>query len=246
MIDMLGSIFESLLALVVPHTCQLCGKTNDNYLCQDCMDGINFIFEGICTVCGVPFISKASPSHVCSSCIKKRPKFTLARSICVYEGVLMDAVHKLKYHGHTSIAKPFGMLMAERVFLDKNADKSATTYDIVAPVPLHKTRLKERGFNQSLLLAREIAKKHKIQLDFLNLYRRRYTEPQINLKGDERLKNVKGAFGVKSPNVFKGKTVLLVDDVYTTGATVTECAKVLKKSGAKGVYILTLARVCRV
>lgn len=116
-------------------------------------------------------------------------------------------------------------------------------YHLVVPIPLHRTRLRERGFNQSLLLAKEIGTVWGIPIDYINLQRIRPTEPQINLKGKERIRNVKGAFAVKGEKAFKGKRVLLIDDVYTTGATVSECSKVLKKARAERVDVLTLARV---
>ncbi|MBI5683320.1 MAG: ComF family protein [Deltaproteobacteria bacterium] len=240
---MFGSILNSLLDIIAPHVCHICGRRADSYLCKDCVQGINLINDGFCTICGIPFISKASSLHVCGRCIKKKPKFTMARSIGIYEDVLMDAVHKLKYNGKTSLAKPLGLLMAEKLSSAFSLEPKAF---LIVPVPLHKKRLKERGFNQSLLLAREVAKTHHIHLDYLNFKRIRYTEPQINLKDKDRLKNVKGAFSVKDALIFKGKKILLIDDVYTTGATVTECVKVLKKAGAKTVHVFTLARVCRV
>ena len=110
-------------------------------------------------------------------------------------------------------------------------------------VPLHRTRLKERGFNQSLLLAKGIAKIYNLPMDYLNLKRIRATTPQVKLKGKDRIKNVSGAFAVQNGNAFKDKQVLLIDDVYTTGATITECSKTLKKAGAKDIKCLTLARV---
>lgn len=114
---------------------------------------------------------------------------------------------------------------------------------MVLPVPLHPKRLKEREFNQSLLLAKEISRTLKIPLIPDNLQRIRWTRPQIELKGEERLTNVKGAFKLKAPKAVEGKFFLLIDDVYTTGATVRECSKVLKKAGAEKVYVFTLARV---
>lgn len=113
-------------------------------------------------------------------------------------------------------------------------------FDVIIPVPLHIKRLRERGFNQSLLLARAVGRKNNIPVNPFGLKRIRWTEPQVNLSGKERKINVKGAFEFHGD--VKGKTVLLIDDVYTTGATVAECSKVLKKGGAKGVCVLTLAR----
>jgi len=114
---------------------------------------------------------------------------------------------------------------------------------MIMAVPLHPKRLREREFNQSILLAREISKALKLPLILNNLQRIRWTRPQIELKGKERLMNVKGAFTLRDPKEVKGKSILLIDDVYTTGATVQECSKVLKKAGAEKIYVLTLARV---
>ena len=116
---------------------------------------------------------------------------------------------------------------------------------MVVPVPLHKKRLRHRGFNQSLMLARLAAKKLNKKLDYTTLTRERLTRPQTELKGDERRRNVRGAFEIKKSNLFKGKRVLLVDDVYTTGATITECARVIKRAGGE-TSVLTLARTARV
>ena len=110
------------------------------------------------------------------------------------------------------------------------------------PVPLHPKRLRERSFNQSLLLARHVARRLGFELDFLSLRRVRYTQPQTGLKKDQRRKNVRKAFDLKAPDVVKGRDVILVDDVTTTGNTLNECARVLKRSGAKNVFCVTLAR----
>ena len=110
------------------------------------------------------------------------------------------------------------------------------------PVPLHLKRLRQRGFNQSLLLARHVADRLQCELDFLSLRRVRYTLPQTGLGKDERRKNVRGAFHLKDPEIVKGKTVLLVDDVATTGNTLNECSRVLKKAGCNEVFCLVLAR----
>jgi ComF family protein len=113
---------------------------------------------------------------------------------------------------------------------------------LVIPVPLHPKRLRQRSFNQSLLLARPVAAGLNVDLDYLSLRRIRFTQPQANLTSDERKKNVRRAFGVMEPNGLEGRKVLLVDDVATTGSTLNECARVLKKAGVKEVFCLTIAR----
>jgi ComF family protein len=115
--------------------------------------------------------------------------------------------------------------------------------DLILPVPLHPGRLRQRGFNQSLLLARYFGRKHSIPLDFTALQRSRPTPPQTQLSGSQRQTNVRGAFQVRRPEGVSEKRILLIDDVFTTGATVRECAKVLLGAGAKQVDVLTLARV---
>lgn len=167
----------------------------------------------------------------------------MARSACIYEGILLDAIHIFKYNGKTSLAKPLIAIMTGSRYIFEKAGLSFTGHDLVVPVPLHKKRLKERGFNQSLFLAKGLAGIYNLPVDYLNLKRIRATDPQVNLKGKDRINNVSGAFAAQDRVVFKDKRVLLIDDVYTTGATVLECSRVLKKAGAKTIDVVTLARV---
>jgi ComF family protein len=228
-------MLKNLLAFFFPPLCPVCEKIICEGICSNCREGIRLIKGPLCTICGVPFVSNVSSDHICSECIKKKKPFSHARSAGIYVGTLLEAIHMLKYKGKTSLAKPLGVLMAD--YLHEN------DYDVLVPVPLHKTRLKERGFNHSLLLGRIIARRHNLHLDYLNLIRARATMPQIDLKGNARASNVRGAFEVKKTSLFMDKKVLLIDDVYTTGATVSECAKVLKKAGAREIGVFTLARV---
>jgi len=167
----------------------------------------------------------------------------LARSAFTYDGPLLSAIHHFKYNNRTSLAPTLGRLAAKALRgINEN-------YDKIIPIPLHKNRLKSRGFNQSLLLAREILRQEqklskKPELDYLNLIRQKDTRSQIELKGKAREINVKGAFAVLNKDGFKGKKILLIDDVYTTGATIKECSRMLSDSGAE-VFALTLARVIR-
>ena len=182
-----------------------------------------------------------SPNFLCGGCREKLPHFTKAIAVGVYEGTLSEAIHILKYQKRQAMVKHLNDLMPD--FLLQRFAQS----DIIIPVPLHKKRLNERGFNQSLLIAHYMSKSLNIPLYVNGLQRTRWTRPQIELTREERLKNVRGAFavkaGLKPATTIKGKNVILVDDVYTTGATVNECAKVLKKAGADEVVVFTLARV---
>jgi ComF family protein len=147
-------------------------------------------------------------------------------------------VHKFKYGRKVSLGKPLGRLMARgcEEFL------SALRADLIVPVPLHPKRLRWRGFNQSVLLARQVSRAYATPMDLFVLARCRETPPQTQLSEEERRKNMRGAFAVNARTSIKEKTILLVDDVYTSGATVNECSRALRRAGAKGVYVLTLAR----
>lgn len=230
-------MLSALLNIFFPPVCPLCEEEiRKELLCGNCLAGFTAekITSPACTVCGTPFTS-AGPDHVCGECLANDNPFKEARSSFIYGGKVHDAVHSFKYGGKTILAGPLGRMMAD------TAASISTRPDLIVPVPLHKKRLKDRGFNQSLLLAREIARAMSVNVDYLNLERIRFTEQQVTLAIKERHANVAGAFGVKRPDGFMGRRVLLVDDVYTTGATIKECSKVLKKAGAE-VSVVTLAR----
>jgi ComF family protein len=177
----------------------------------------------------MPFTSEYS--EVCGQCLKKAPPFFKAINYGLYEGVLAEAINLLKFHGLKRLAHPLGKLLL---------NFTLSGIDGIIPVPLSIKRLRERGFNQSLLIARVISKKKRIPLFMDVLMKKRETPPQIGLSAKERLLNLKNVFEVNGE--VKGLRLLLVDDVMTTGATVTECSKQLKKAGAKEVIVLTLAR----
>jgi ComF family protein len=150
----------------------------------------------------------------------------------------MDAIHQFKYGSKSYLSESLGPLFAQ--FAGSLFRKSDSL--LTMPVPLHPKRLRERGFNQSLLLARHVAVQLDTDLDFLSLRRIKYTSPQTGLGKEERRKNVRNAFQLMHSEAVKGKTVLLVDDVATTGNTLNECARILKKSGSRDVFCLVLAR----
>jgi ComF family protein len=163
--------------------------------------------------------------------MKKMPLFSKVLSYGLYEGVLQEAISQLKFHSVKRLSKPLGRLLLSFDLSGING---------IVPVPLSMKRLRERGFNQSLLIARIVSKEKGIPMLIDILLKEKETPPQTGLSAKERLSNLKGAFEVKG-NI-EGMRLLLVDDVMTTGATITECAKVLMKAGAKEVIALTLAR----
>jgi len=165
--------------------------------------------------------------------------FDFARAAVAYEGIIVDTIHRFKYGRDLTAGDALAALLADFDF--DGIDFSA--FDAMIPVPLHIRRLRERRFNQSLVLARALGKKHGIAVDFSLLKRRRFTLTQTGLDKCERDKNISGAFWAAHPKKIPGRSFLLVDDVYTTGATVNECAKTLVQAGAKRVAALTAARV---
>ncbi|MBI3353569.1 MAG: ComF family protein [Nitrospirae bacterium] len=246
---MINSFAKNLLNFLLPPACHICKlpvkEWSNPYICRICWDKIKFIDGPVCPRCGMPFKSEValikSPDFLCGECREKRRYFTKAIAVGVYEGTLSEAIHIFKYQKRQAMAKYLNA-MVTNVLLQRLSDS-----DIIIPVPLHKKRLSERGFNQSLLIAHHISKRFSIPLCIDGLQRIRWTRPQIELTKEERLKNVRGAFvvgaGFKPVPTIKGKKIILVDDVYTTGATVNECAKVLKKGEAKEVVVFTIARV---
>ena len=196
------------------------------------------IISPLCSRCGLPFISRAGEDHTCSECLTERRYFRKARAFGVYKGSLMEAIHRLKYGGKTSLSRPLGALAKHTFYQFWDAN----SIDLLLPVPLHIKRLRERGFNQAYIVNKKWTGIEGIPFDGLTLSRIRWTEPQTNLARTERRKNVTGAFFLRHPDRVKGQRVLLVDDVFTTGATANECARVLMKAGAESVDVLTLAR----
>lgn len=240
--------FSRLMDLIYPPRCGIChaflgknglihdGKELD--LCRSCRDSFVEVASPLCPFCGRPFSSGNGEDHACAECLVIAPHFDSARAPYVYDGLLMTAIHDLKYARKTYLARSLGPLLASFAASWLGGFKGL----LVMPVPLHPKKLRERNFNQSLLLARHVASKLDADLDFLSLRRLRFTQPQTRLTGDERKRNVRKAFGVVEAAGLKGRTILLIDDVATTGSTLNECARVLKKAGASGVFCLTLAR----
>jgi ComF family protein len=167
-----------------------------------------------------------------------RPHFGI-HGVTTYEGIVKEAIARFKFNGKKRLAEPLGILLVK--YLSSHSNLNVNELDAIVPVPLHLSRLKQRGFNQVELLARIISRYHDLPVKAA-LERTRPTHPQFDLSRQQRQSNVAGAFKVTEPNGVFNKRLLLLDDIYTTGATVGECAKALKIAGAKRVEILTLSR----
>jgi len=155
-----------------------------------------------------------------------------------YESVLLETIHALKYRREI----PAGVVLGNLLSSYARDSLPVNNYDLIIPVPLHKKRLRQRGFNQSLHLARAVARDYSLPLDFQSLRRRIHTNPQIGLGRTEREVNVRGAFEVVRKGEIEDSRILLIDDVYTTGSTIRECARILMDSGSRSVGAATLAR----
>jgi ComF family protein len=237
-----SEIIAALLELFLPTSCLACGqppvRDGGIMLCRNCRNQIEPITGPLCTCCGRRFRKARGTNHFCGLCLTGHYHFDLARSLLRYSPPITTIISRFKYHGQTAGLKSFRslyQLLPDFKLLDRP--------DLIVPVPLHRQRLRERGFNQALLLARALYPDQRALIDFKVLERQRYTEPQTNLSGKARRQNLKNAFLVKDYEVVAGKRVLLVDDVFTTGTTASECAGVLKKAGAKEVLVITLAQV---
>jgi ComF family protein len=187
------------------------------------------------------FLANLSPLHgaaLCGYCRRGVFSFDAARSFAAYDGALRDILQHFKYHSFRPLARQLGDRLCET--LERFPTEA---WDLVLPVPLHRNRERQRGFNQADLLARRVGRIAGIRLGDQDCVRVRDTPPQAGLRAAERRKNVKGAFAVPRPGRVRGLRILLVDDVVTTGATVDACAGALKEAGARSVSVLSLARV---
>jgi len=235
--------FLSLLAagrdLLFPARCLACGVLLGRHalplLCSSCCDQLVPLTSPQCRCCGTPFTT--GRDHLCGACLKTPPPFTLARSAFLYQPPLDRLILAIKFGHHLT-----GLASLAHLASHSPACATLTRPDLVLPVPLHRDRLRERGFNQALLLARScFAGQAEVAADVLR--KDLATQPQTRLSGAARRKNLRGAFSVHRPDQVAGKKILLVDDVFTTGSTMVACARVLIQAGAVRVEAFTLARV---
>lgn len=237
-------LFRKTLDAILPADCTSCGKSlwGDPipFFCDRCWASIRPIHGPRCSRCSLPFPSSVSllhsPSHQCGTCRTRPPAFSQAWTLYPYQPPLKEAIGLFKYRGKTSLARPLADLMVKAL-------GPMPSIDLILPVPLHATRLQEREYNQSLLLADRVSRHLAIPLSHTCLTRIRPTTPQTSLRRRDRLKNLRRSFAITHPQTITGKNLLLVDDVLTTGTTANECAKALRKAGAGHVYIVTLARM---
>jgi ComF family protein len=213
--------------------------------CASCWSLIRLIEAPYCPCCGEPFQSPTtltySPEYRCGACRVQPPPFNQARAVGRYEGPLRQAIHLLKYRGKLRLQQPLlGLALAHF-----GLHFPGSTYDAIIPVPLHRERLMRREFNQAAVIARGLARHLGVPMMARLLVRVRSTRPQVELSGSERRQNVRQAFAVTNAAALEHKRLLVVDDVFTTGATLGEVARTLKGAGAARVDVFALARVLK-
>ena len=234
MLPVLEGLKKTTLDLLFPLRCIECGKEG-SLICAACYNRLPWILPPVCPFCGV-----GKPLDTpCNNCPGFETCIDGIRSPFRFEGTIRSAVHQLKYRNLRAIAIPLATMMADF------AKENELPYDIIIPVPLHRKRLRERGYNQSELLAKEFGKLIAVQIEKDCLIRHRHTPAQAIAKSiQERHYNLAEAF-LCNDECVRGKNVLLIDDVATSGATLDACAKALKSAGAVSVWGLTVARDIR-
>jgi ComF family protein len=227
--------------LLLPPGCAACGRATGSLdgLCATCWTGIDFIAPPVCDVYGTPFSYEMAPGMLSAAAIADPPPFAKARAAALYGPVAKTLVHQLKYRDRPEVSRAMAqaMLRAGAGLIPES--------DVIVPVPLHRWRLWQRRFNQAAVLAQHLSRMSGLACEPLALARIRRTRQQVGLSSREREMNVRGAFRVPEEwrAVVAGRRVLLVDDVYTSGATAKTAARALGRAGAECVHVLTFARV---
>jgi len=234
-------MLNAFMDVIFPRTCAGCGGAvggPTGYLCWDCLTRLEWIRPPFCQICGDPLEGDVPLPVVCAGCTAVLPAFERARSVARFRGVLRTILHDFKYRGATWLSRDFVALL--RACYDIHFARAGL--DTVTYVPLYPARERERSYNQALLLAQGLAAAFPSLRLRACLRRVRPTPSQTHLTAGERLANVKAMFSIQTLRHVAGRRILLVDDVMTTGATVNECARMLKQAGAALVGVLTVGR----
>jgi len=236
------SLFSSVLDYLFPPYCLIC-ESPELYqegclICKSCMGSFPFITHPFCPRCGKPFLTESDRDHLCGDCLTHEPYYDTVRALGRLEGILKKIIHQFKYKHKFAMGNILSVLLDACPINVINF----SSYDLLIPVPLHRSRLRERGFNQAVIVGKVLQNKYKVPMKRMALQRSVYTVPQVKLRGKDRKNNVRNAFKVKDSTLVRNKSTLLLDDVFTTGATMNECARVLKDAGAFRVDGFVVAR----
>jgi len=247
---------DSVFSVLFPSDCRICGEPLLNIsrlpVCLDCLARIHPIEGKVCSICGECVLSAFAESdsdglRVCPVCRRVERPFVRAVAYGSYEGELRELIHLLKFNGVRPAARILGRLLADAMAaLEGSFEQSPV---LVIPVPLYKGKRRQRGFNQAELTARAALKvlpsRDRFRLARDILFRTRETHSQVGLTSHQRRENLRGAFALPCADKVNGREVLLVDDVYTTGTTASECSRVLRRAGAAQVWVATVARTLK-
>ncbi|MBI3091854.1 MAG: ComF family protein [Candidatus Tectomicrobia bacterium] len=241
-----GPWLRRFLDVLLPRTCGTCGRmlggADPHQFCGTCWQRITRIVPPLCPRCGIPYpaatVVPGEIGHVCGACRERRLYFQAVRCAGRYEGTLQTALQRFKFEERTSLARPLAELLVETfgLFFQRPA------FDAIIPVPLHRRRLRQRGYDQAVLLARQVAALLDLPIWAGAIERVRYTQAQVGLSRQARRENVRGAFRVRRPERLAGARLLLIDDVVTTSSTVNECARAAFEAGAERLDVLAVAR----
>ena len=246
--NFMKNIWDIFLDLIYPPDlyCICCGKIIDSTrtyrLCNECMDGIKWANGRLCAKCG-KLLSASNPGNICFNCREHPHQFDHGYTCTEYGTHERAMVFALKYHSRADIGVTVGEIMADRILAEYSLSELKDMYDYVLPVPVHRSKRTARGFNQAEVIARSFSDRTKIRCDADILIRVRETHVMRSLGPDQRRENIRGAFEIRTRRIpdIEGKRVLLIDDIYTTGATVDEIAAVLKRAKAEGVDVISFA-----
>ena len=243
---LLRETLDAVAAVLLPAPCRICGMTLTSAsripICEECFAQIQPIADPKCQTCGRPFVSLVTFDAIeplCFACRKKTFAFQRARSFAIYNNVLGGAIVLLKYHEVGPLGRWFASLLEPVV----RADFAAQQFDVIVPVPLHPARKRERGYNQAELIARPLARRLGLRVATFLLVRTRPRPPRLLLTFRERWETVRGAYETRKGAQVDKLRILLVDDVFTTGATLDSCSRALLAAGAASVCAVTVARV---
>jgi ComF family protein len=241
LLALLAPPLHATVDLVLPARCPSCRVIvdGDGRFCVDCWQALTFITAPQCARCGTPFDHDRGPGAECGGCLAEPPRFATARAAFAYGGPARAVLLALKHGDRPYLAATMAPHMA------RAAGPLLTPDVLLVPVPLHRWRLWRRGFNQAAVLAQALAKLSGAGIDLMALTRVRATPPSAGMGRAARAANVRGAFRVIDRSRVKGRDIVLVDDVLTTGATADACARHLNRAGARSVHVLTFARVVR-